>query len=114
MTPLALTIPEVCASARIGRTRVYEAIRSGELLARKHGKRTLILYADLRQWLEALRPARQALRLSPPAQRRSGLRGWLCFALASPWFALRFDQPQFGAIGLRSPHRDAVHTPKPR
>jgi excisionase family DNA binding protein len=54
MQPIALTIAEVCAVARIGRTRVYEAIRAGELCARKHGKRTLILSEDLRSWLEAL------------------------------------------------------------
>ena len=51
---LAMTIAEACAASRIGRTRVYEAIRAGELRARKHGKRTLILADDLRQWLERL------------------------------------------------------------
>jgi excisionase family DNA binding protein len=51
---LAMTIAEACAASRIGRTRIYEAIRAGELRARKHGKRTLILADDLRQWLESL------------------------------------------------------------
>jgi excisionase family DNA binding protein len=51
---LAMTIAEACAASRIGRTRVYEAIRAGELRARKHGKRTLILADDLRRWLESL------------------------------------------------------------
>jgi excisionase family DNA binding protein len=54
MQPIELTIAEACAAARIGRTRVYEAIRAGELCARKHGKRTLILSEDLRSWLEAM------------------------------------------------------------
>jgi excisionase family DNA binding protein len=54
MQPMALTIAEVCAASRIGRTRVYEAIRAGELLARKHGRRTLVLSDDLKRWLEAL------------------------------------------------------------
>ena len=54
MESLALTIPEVCSAARIGRTRVYDAIRAGELTARKHGKRTLILRTELNRWLENL------------------------------------------------------------
>jgi excisionase family DNA binding protein len=54
MQPMALTIAEVCAASRVGRTRVYEAIRAGELTARKHGRRTLVLNDDLRRWLEAL------------------------------------------------------------
>jgi excisionase family DNA binding protein len=54
MTPLALTVPEAIAASRVGRTSIYEAIRAGELRARKRGKRTLILVEDLRSWLEAL------------------------------------------------------------
>jgi excisionase family DNA binding protein len=54
MQPIALTIAEACSASRIGRTRLYEAIRAGELRARKHGKRTLVLNDDLRQWLESL------------------------------------------------------------
>jgi excisionase family DNA binding protein len=51
---LAYSIAEVCATARAGRTSVYEAIKSGELVARKRGRRTVILADDLRRWLEAL------------------------------------------------------------
>ena len=54
MESLALTIQEACAAARIGRTNVYAAIRAGELIARKHGKRTLILRTELNRWLESL------------------------------------------------------------
>ena len=54
MPPIALTIAEACAASRIGRTRLYEAIRAGEVCARKHGKRTLILDEDFRSWLESL------------------------------------------------------------
>jgi excisionase family DNA binding protein len=54
MNPLAYSILEACEAARIGRTNLYEAIRSGELRAVKHGKRTLILADDLRRWLESL------------------------------------------------------------
>jgi excisionase family DNA binding protein len=52
--PIALKISEVCAASRIGRTRVYDAIKRGELRAKKHGKSTLILHADLVAWLNAL------------------------------------------------------------
>jgi excisionase family DNA binding protein len=52
--PLALTVPEACAAARIGRTRFYEAVRLRELRVRKFGGRTLVLVDDLRRWLESL------------------------------------------------------------
>jgi len=53
-TPLAYSIAEVCEVSRIGRTSIYEAISSRELIARKHGRRTVILADDLRRWLENL------------------------------------------------------------
>lgn len=56
MNQLAYSILEACEAARIGRTNLYEAIRSGELRAVKHGKRTLILADDLRRFLESLPP----------------------------------------------------------
>jgi excisionase family DNA binding protein len=54
MQPIALKITEVCAASRIGRTRVYDAIKRGELRARKNGKSTLVLHADLVEWLSRL------------------------------------------------------------
>jgi excisionase family DNA binding protein len=51
---LALTIPEACAAARVGRTVLYMAIASGALPARKRGRRTLVLPADLKEWVEKL------------------------------------------------------------
>lgn len=50
----AFSIAEASASAGIGRTKLYEAIGQGRLKARKCGKRTLILRADLREFLASL------------------------------------------------------------
>jgi excisionase family DNA binding protein len=52
--PLAYSIAEACAIARAGRTALYEALKSGELTARKRGRRTIILADELRRWLESL------------------------------------------------------------
>jgi excisionase family DNA binding protein len=54
MEQLALTIPEACAAARVGKTVLYQAISSGALRARKRGRRTLVLPVDLREWVERL------------------------------------------------------------
>ena len=54
--PLAFSIAEACAVARAGRTAIYQAIKDGDLVARKRGRRTIILSDDLRQWLDRLPP----------------------------------------------------------
>ena len=49
-----LSISEACRVAGIGRTKIYEAISDGRLKARKLGKRTLVLRADLQSFLANL------------------------------------------------------------
>ena len=59
---LALEINELARRAKIGRTLLYEEIRSGRLEARKIGRRTIILAEDARAWLTAApRVHREAL-----------------------------------------------------
>lgn len=54
MESMVLTVNEACAYSRTGRTALYAAINSGSLLARKRGRRTVILTSDLKDWVEGL------------------------------------------------------------
>jgi hypothetical protein len=54
----AYRIRDVCAMTQLGRTSVYEAIKSGELVARKWNRRTIVLAADLATFLNNLPKAR--------------------------------------------------------
>jgi excisionase family DNA binding protein len=56
MEQLALTVAEACAAARVGKTVLYQAIASGALVARKRGRRTLLLPPDLQAWIAGLPP----------------------------------------------------------
>ena len=54
MDKLAYTINETVDQGAGSRTVIYEAIKTGKLKAKKRGKRTIILAADLTQYLESL------------------------------------------------------------
>lgn len=58
-TTIAVTIPEAVKVTGLSRSRLYEALRSGDLSARKAGRRTLIPFADLEAYLASL-PTYQA------------------------------------------------------
>lgn len=51
---LAYSIADACMRSGIGRTAIYDMIKTGQLTAHKRGRRTLILVDDLRRCLESL------------------------------------------------------------
>jgi excisionase family DNA binding protein len=51
---IALTPDEAAASAAVSRTRIFAAIKAGELTCRKTGKATLIETDELRRWVRSL------------------------------------------------------------
>ena len=53
-TPLALTIIDAVTVSGMSRTSIYEALKRGDLTARKAGRRTLISFADLQAYLASL------------------------------------------------------------
>ncbi|WP_188910935.1 helix-turn-helix domain-containing protein [Salinarimonas ramus] len=54
VAPLGLGVSDAARAAGVGRTAVYEALKSGALVARKLGRRTIILIDDLNAWLASL------------------------------------------------------------
>ena len=52
--PLAITIPEAVKRSGMSRTAIYEALKRGDLVARKAGRRTLITFTDLEAYLASL------------------------------------------------------------
>jgi hypothetical protein len=57
---LSVSSEEASALTGIGLTAIRGAISSGNLKAKKHGRRTIILPEDLRVWLKTLPDAPQA------------------------------------------------------
>lgn len=53
-TPIAVTIPEAVKLSGCTRSGLYEALKRGDLIARKAGRRTLISFADLEAYLANL------------------------------------------------------------
>ena len=51
---ISLSIQEVSEITGFGRTKIYEAINSGDLKARKFGKRTIVLMDDLKEFMSNL------------------------------------------------------------
>ncbi len=49
---LAYSVHEACTAIGIGRTRLYEEIKSGRIIVRKIGKRTLIPVSALVAFLK--------------------------------------------------------------
>ncbi|CAN5126356.1 hypothetical protein BH11PSE5_BH11PSE5_18330 [soil metagenome] len=58
-SPIAVTIPDAVKATGMSRTSIYEALKRGDLSARKAGRRTLISFADLEAYLANL-PTYQA------------------------------------------------------
>jgi excisionase family DNA binding protein len=54
MTKLSVTIPEAVAMTGIGRSSLYRLFAEGKLTPRKSGKRTLVLFSDLKRYVESL------------------------------------------------------------
>lgn len=52
--PLARSVQEAAYEVGISRSMLYREISAGRLRSRKVGRRTIVLDADLTEWLEAL------------------------------------------------------------
>jgi excisionase family DNA binding protein len=57
---LTHSIDDVTKLTGVGRSFIYEAIKAGNLIVRKAGRRTLIFDADLNAWLASLPEKRSA------------------------------------------------------
>ncbi|PLK27097.1 helix-turn-helix domain-containing protein [Novosphingobium sp. TH158] len=54
MTKKYGTMPQAVEYSGLSRSRIYEALKAGELTAKKAGRRTLIPFADLDTYLASL------------------------------------------------------------
>ncbi len=50
----AYSISEFCQAHAVGRTTVFNAIKSGVIVAKKFGRRTLITKVEAERWLNSL------------------------------------------------------------
>jgi hypothetical protein len=51
---LAHSIAQLVEVSGLGRSFIYEEIKAGRLVARKAGRRTLVLHEDAERWLGSL------------------------------------------------------------
>lgn len=51
---LSLSIEEVQEISGLGKTKIYQLLKTGEIPAKKIGKRTLVLRSDLEAFLSGL------------------------------------------------------------
>lgn len=58
MRKIAYTVDEAVAAGPIGRSKIYEAMRRGDLPAHKCGRRTFVLVEDFERYLKAQPPQR--------------------------------------------------------
>ncbi len=68
VAPVAYSISQAVAATGLSRSNLYVALGAGELLARKRGKRTVILAEDLRRFISSL-PAFDADAAATPPER---------------------------------------------
>jgi hypothetical protein len=54
ISPLALRIRDVCRATGLGRTSIFAAVKSGDLVARKCGRCTIVLAEDVDTFLKNL------------------------------------------------------------
>lgn len=54
MEKLTYSVPEVVTATGIARSTIYAAMQSGQLQARKWGRRTLVTRAELDRFIAAL------------------------------------------------------------
>ena len=55
LAPLAVSVNDATRLLGIGRTRLYQAFTDGDLKPIECGKKTLVAYSDLQDWLRQLR-----------------------------------------------------------
>jgi len=67
-TERAFSIKQISALTGLGKTKIYELIKSSQIPARKIGKRTIVRAADLEAFLSSLPPLASADK--PAVQQR--------------------------------------------
>jgi hypothetical protein len=73
--PRAYRISDVCKITRLGRTTIYAAIKSGDLIARKYGRATIVLADDLEAFLRSLQTtSRRSQKKSYTSGRRARMQ----------------------------------------